>query len=394
MKGTIVIPTYNEKENIEKTIFEVTKVLEHVKTSDFGILIVDDSSPDGTGEIVKKIIETNSLVTLHTRTKKEGLGAAYLDGIDFAFQKLGAQAVIQFDADLSHPPEILPYFIEQLEKDFDLVVGTRYRKGGSIPSNWAPHRKLLSFGGNLFVRTMFMDSRVTDWTAGFKGISKEIFYKCKDKVKDMSGYTFQASFTKSAIDSGASVTEIPYHFTDRVFGKSKMGMDYIKDMLYFVIRTRAKEVLESRFGKVFIAGGIGMLFQLSSYALIIRNLVVEKNIFNLATHLNFFGFDIFLPLTLATLIAIEAGIIATFLINNKWAFKDSSKNDLFTILKGIIKVNIVASGAILIQLGIVAIAESLFGSTLFIDLIFQAFGVLIGLIWNFYFYKKFVWRVT
>jgi len=93
MKGNVVIPTYNEKENIEKTISEVTKVLEQVKTSDFGILIVDDSSPDGTADIVKKIIKTNPLVTLHVRTKKEGLGAAYLDGIDFAFRNLGAEGL-------------------------------------------------------------------------------------------------------------------------------------------------------------------------------------------------------------------------------------------------------------------------------------------------------------
>jgi len=392
MKGIIVIPTYNEKENIEKTIFEVTKVLDKVKTSDFGILIVDDSSPDGTGEVVKKIIETNPRVTLHTRSKKEGLGAAYLDGIDFAFKKLGAEAIIQFDADLSHPPEVLPLFIKQLENDIDLVIGTRYRKGGSIPSNWAPHRKLLSFGGNLFVRIMFMDSRVTDWTAGFKGIKKEIFYKCKDKVKDMSGYTFQASFTKSVIDSGASVTEVPYHFVDRVYGKSKMGVDYIKDMFKFVVKMKITDVLKSRFGKVFVAGGIGMSIQLSSYALVIRTLIVEKHIFNLPSHIYIFGFDIFLPLTLATLIAIEFGIITTFFINNKWAFKENSKNNLFSLFKGIIKVNTVASGAIVIQLGIVAVGESLFGTTLFIDLIFQSFGVLVGLIWNFYFYKKFVWR--
>ena len=393
MKGIIVIPTYNEKENIEKTIFEVPKVLDHVKTSNFGILIVDDSSPDGTAEIVKKIIETNSRVTLHIRTKKEGLGAAYLDGIDLAFTKLGADAVIQFDADLSHPPEVLPLFIENLEKGYDLVIGTRYRKGGSIPSNWEPHRKMLSFCGNLFVRIMFVESRVTDWTAGFKGIKKGTFYKCKDNVKDMSGYTFQASFTKSAVDSGASITEVPYHFIDRVYGKSKMGMDYVQDMLLFVIKTRVKEFLVSRFGKVFIAGGVGMLFQLSSYALIIRSLVVEQNILKLPPRVSVFGLDILLPLTLATLIAIEIGIISTFLINNKWAFNDNIKNNPFSLLKGLVKVNMVASGAILIQLSIVAIGEALFGTTLLIDLIFQSFGVLIGLIWNFYFYKKFVWRV-
>jgi dolichol-phosphate mannosyltransferase len=394
MKGHIVIPTYNEKENIEKTIYEVTKVLETVKTSDFGILIVDDSSPDGTGELVKQIIETNPFVTLHTRAKKEGLGAAYLDGIDFAFQKLGAQAIIQFDGDLSHPPEVLPLFIKQLENDIDLVIGTRYRKGGSIPSNWAPHRKLLSFCGNLFVRIMFMEPRVTDWTAGLKGIKKGMFYKCRDKVKDMSGYTFQASFTKAALDSGASVSEIPYHFVDRVYGKSKMGMDYVQDMLKFVFKTRINQTLAGRFGKVFMAGGIGTIFQLSSYAFLIRNLVVSQNIFNLVEHINVLGFDIFLPLAVATLLAIEVGIIATFYINNKWAFKDNSKDDLFSLVKGIIKVNLVASGAIVIQLGIVAIGESIFGTTLFIDLIFQSFGVLVGLIWNFYFYKKFVWRVN
>ena len=393
MKGYIVIPTYNEKENIEKTVSEVTKVLATVKSSDFGILIVDDSSPDGTGDIVKQIIENNPLVTLHTRTKKEGLGAAYLDGIDFAFQKLGAEAIIQFDADLSHPPEVLPKFIEKLEQENDLVIGTRYRKGGAIPSNWGPHRKLLSFCGNLFVRIMFMDKRVTDWTAGFKGMRKEMFYKCKDKVKDMSGYTFQASFTKAAVDSGATIVEVPYHFVDRVYGKSKMGMDYIKDMLLFVIKTKLHEILTGRFGKVFIAGGIGMLFQLSSYALIIRNLIIEQNLLNLSENINLFGFDLFLPIIIATLLAIEVGIIATFFINNKWAFNDNSKNDLVPFIKGLVKVNLVASGAILIQLSIVAIGESLFGTKLLTDLIFQGFGVLVGLIWNFYFYKKFVWRV-
>jgi len=209
----------------------------------------------------------------------------------------------------------------------------------------------------------------------------------------MNGYIFQCSFTKAAIDSGATVTEVPYKFVDRVYGKSKMGADYIKDMLSFVVKTRFKELVGGRFIKVFAAGGLGALMQLSLYALFIRELFVTQNILGLAEKVDFGAIHLLPPVNIATFIAIECGIITSFLVNNFWAFNDHKKVNVLDIFKGLVKVNIVASGAIIIQLLIVALGIFFFGTTLFIDLIFQGFGILVGLIWNYYFYKKFVWRV-
>ncbi len=161
MRFTIIVPTYNEAENIENCIVTIERVLKDTPFRDnYNILITDGNSPDGTSEIVNKLKNKYPQLYLIRGTDKQGLGKAYLDAMDYAFEKLNTDAVITFDADLSHDAKIMPEIFKKLSEGSDLVVGSRYKKGGGIPENWGIHRKFLSRSANLFVRTLYFYSGI------------------------------------------------------------------------------------------------------------------------------------------------------------------------------------------------------------------------------------------
>ena len=164
MKIFVVPATYNEKDNIEKFITTLEEeVFPKIKDHEMYILVADDFSPDGTGEIVKTLVKKYKNLGINQGERK-GLGAAYLRTMGYAIEKLGADVVVSIDADFQFDPHDLPKFIEKLDKGYDMVIQTRYSEGGSIPDNWPPQRKLFSIVANLFVRIVFMRLSVHDWT--------------------------------------------------------------------------------------------------------------------------------------------------------------------------------------------------------------------------------------
>lgn len=240
MRVMIIVPTYNEKENIQKLIQKIQIEKKKIKKWQIEILIIDDNSPDGTGKIVNLISKRNKSVHLLERKNKVGLGAAYLAGMEEAFLKYKSDVVISMDADLSHKPEYLKDFLRQIEEGMDLVIGSRYMKGGSIPKEWAVHRKIYSILGNKVASLILGTDKINDWTSGYRAIRKSVFLKVKPKVKGKitRGYTFNMSFAYHTLLQNFRVSHVPIRFPDRKAGKSKLGLEYLIYTPIFLIKTR------------------------------------------------------------------------------------------------------------------------------------------------------------
>lgn len=247
MQISIIIPTYNEKDNIQRLILLINRVTKTLTRHKFNILVVDDNSPDGTASVIKSLSKKNKNVFLLLRLTKEGLGAAYSAGMKQAFKEMNADAVLIMDADLSHDPKYIPDFVEKLEKGADFVVGSRYIKGGEIAKDWGVHRKILSSGGNVITSLFLGTTVINDWTSGYRAIRKSVYKKVMPKIegnKRFKGYTFNMSFAYYSYLSGFSIAQVPIKFIDRTQGKSKLGLEYLFHTPLFLFRTRLESILK------------------------------------------------------------------------------------------------------------------------------------------------------
>ncbi len=222
----MVIPTYNESENIERMLHRIHECLPGA-----GVLVVDDGSPDGTADIVKAVAAELPDVHLLTRNEKSGLGSAYRAGFAWGLER-NFDAFVEIDADFSHDPAALPGLLAPLEKGFDVSIGSRYVEGGSIP-NWAWHRHLLSRGGNIYASTV-LGLGVADATAGYRVYSARILRKLNLEQIRAEGYGFQIEMTYRAKQHGAAITEVPISFVDREAGESKMSSFIVVEALGLV----------------------------------------------------------------------------------------------------------------------------------------------------------------
>ncbi|MGZ3723792.1 MAG: polyprenol monophosphomannose synthase [Bdellovibrionales bacterium] len=225
MKTLIVIPTYNERENIAALIPAVFEA-----TPDVEILVVDDNSPDGTGEVVRSLQSRFPHVHLLSRRGKEGLGKAYIAGFKWGLEK-GYSALVQMDADFSHRPEDLKTLVAALP-EYDFVMGSRWVEGGRTV-NWGIGRKIISRGGSFYARQI-LRFPVKDWTGGFNGWKAETLQKLGlDSVRS-EGYSFQIELKYRAMKLGLRGREVPIVFEDRRVGQSKMSSKIVFEALYRV----------------------------------------------------------------------------------------------------------------------------------------------------------------
>ncbi len=232
-KALVIIPTYNEKENIEDIINRVFKLERH-----FDILVVDDNSPDGTGQIVQQLQKVYpGRLFLLERPEKEGLGKAYIAGFKWTLQQ-PYDYIFEMDADFSHPPHKLVELLKVLEKnEADVSIGSRYLKGRINVVNWDLKRIILSYFASVYVR-MVTGIPVKDTTAGFVGYKKEVLQSFDfDKIKFV-GYAFQIEMKYKAWKKGFAIKEIPIIFTDRIKGKSKMHGRIISEAVWGVLKMR------------------------------------------------------------------------------------------------------------------------------------------------------------
>lgn len=381
MKIFVVPATYNEKDNIGRfiTLLE-EEIFPKIKNHEMHILVADDNSPDGTGDIVKSLMKKYKNLGINQGEKK-GLGAAYIRTMGEAIDKMNADAVISVDADFQHDLNKIPQFVKKLEEGYDMVIGTRYSGGGSIPQNWPPQRKLFSIVANLFVRSVFMKFDIHDWTGGFRAISKKVFIKERPEMVGFNGYIFQIAFLNKVVRDGFTVSEVPFHFSDRTMGSSKIApLAYIIDVVRFVITTRIKELSTGIFAKFLVVGGAGFIINF----LILK--ILSDN----------FRWDH----ALANLVGAVVAIFSNFNLNNLWTFKHHKISGVSAYIWKLLHFYAASIfGVIFIQTGTIFLGDKLIGEgqiNLFVSLKFYYIYFVLGtgflLIWNFFIYNRFIWK--
>lgn len=371
MKVIIIIPTYNEKGNIER----LTNILEEeifpkIKNHNMNILVADDTSPDGTADVVKDLTKRYKNLYLISGPK-QGLGAAYTRAMQYAIDKLGAEVVFEMDADLSHDPKKIPEFLQKIDESYDVVVGARYIKGGSIPANWGFHRKAFSILGNLIVRVVLGRFWHHDFTTGYRAIRREVFEKIKPELTAFKGYTFQVSFLHKAMVYGYKIAEVPFHFVDRTLGKSKIApSEYIFDLLKYIFVARFLEILRSPFPKYVVTGFIGYVINATTLELL---------------------FQAGLSPGVAGGIGSEFAIIWNFTVNNFWTFRKYRITELKRIPIKFLQFNAVSFGSVVIISTSEAIGTHIFGVGARHIILVLAIGFLV-IPYSYSMYNFFIWK--
>ena len=231
----LFLPTYNEAGNLERIVDATAARLEASAPGDWGLLVVDDASPDGTGRLADRLAERHERVEVVHRPGKEGLGKAYLAGFAGALER-GADRVIVMDADFSHDPAHLPAILEAAAEN-DLVLGSRYVAGGRIV-DWPPLRRVLSRFGSIYARAV-LGVGVRDLTSGFRCVRREVLETVEPSTLRAQGYVFNIELTYRALLAGFKVTEVPICFRDRIAGDSKMSLPIAIEALMLVPKLRS-----------------------------------------------------------------------------------------------------------------------------------------------------------
>jgi len=224
-KPIVVIPTYNERDNLERLANQILALHPALR-----LLVVDDNSPDGTGDLAERLAAQTGRVSVLHRAGKLGLGSAYREGFAAAL-KTGADVVVQMDADFSHDPAILPLFFEKM-KEYDLVIGSRYLNGVSVV-NWPLRRLMLSYFASVYTR-LITGLDIKDCTSGFKCFRAEALGAIDLEKVRSDGYSFQIEMNYRCVELGLRVTEVPIIFIDRHAGTSKMSKKIVREAVLMV----------------------------------------------------------------------------------------------------------------------------------------------------------------
>lgn len=322
MEIVIIVPTYNERGNIGRLI-EALEAQVAMIPHDIHILVVDDTSPDGTAEAVRGLLPTHP--NLHLLIgKKEGLGAAYIRGMEHALRDLDADVVFQMDADFSHKPEDVPRLLAALEDGADFVIGSRYVPGGSIPSEWSLVRRLNSRYGNFVARYVAGIYRVKDCTAGFRAIRGSLLRQINLQNLRVQGYAFIVALLYEAVIRSARIREVPVSFIERTEGESKLGL---KDIMEFIVNAWWIRVRSARtFIKFLLVGAVGVIVNLGCFTILLK-MGVNKY--------------------LASPIAIQISILSNFIMNNYWTFRWRNTADSIQV-RGV-KFNLVSLASLAIS---------------------------------------------
>lgn len=370
-KVVIVMPAWNEAENIKRMIEELVKREFPTIDADMQLLIVDNHSTDGTTDTVEKAAKSYANVHI-IEQDKSGLGWAYVRGMQYAMDTLKADAVMEMDADFQHPPRFVKPMVEAYLKGAEYVIGSRYIKGGSVPAEWAASRKAVSFFGNLFIRTMLLNFKIHDLTTGFrltkvKGVLDKIEL---EKLRDLDRFAYKVDLVYQSMKNSGKTVEVPLEFEARTKDKSKFNWKEMVSTFKLAIILGIKD--KARFLKFATVGFTGF---------VVNYLGLE--------FLKRFGLTTFL----ATLFATEMAIISNFIFNNIWTFKDKIITSFKDLVMQFLKFNFSSLFAVIVQPFIVSGATKLFGDTSLVHLGALMFALVFVIVpYNYVVYNLFIWR--
>ncbi len=401
-KAVVVIPTYNEAEVIEETLrclFEET--FPDIAGWEMHVLVVDDTSPDGTYKIVEEKQTQYDNLHLLLNEEKKGIGYAYVVGFQKAMAELGADVLIEFDADLQHPPETIPLLLEKIDQGYDYVLGSRKIKGGSNPRGWGFKRVFLSEVGGLVARfLLFFPSKmffnVTDPTTGLKASRVKGFVENMRMDNLFSyGFAYKMQFLYKMVKLGAKVGEIPLQFRVRKEGESKLEASTAIESLKTAFLVRWHDPQTQSFLKFAVVGFVGFL--VNSLGLeIFRRFGFVKN---WAQNLEKSSFA-FLPAlnprvnwreSIATAFGAELAIISNFTWNNLWTFAHKRIRRLQRLVSKFLSFNLTSIGAIILQFIVIGVGTGLTGPEWRQLWLVIAIGFFV-IPYNWLMYNKVIWK--
>ena len=340
-KVVIVMPAYNEVANMDPMIHKLfDNVFPQIKGVEMHLLVVDDFSPDGTGAVVKKY--QSKFKNLHLIQKqREGLGWAYVKGFRYAMNKLGADAVMEMDADFQHPPRFIIPMVNAYINGADYVIGSRYVKGGSVPKEWAASRKAVSYFGNLFIQVCLLNFKIHDFTTGFRLMRvRNVLDKIDlEHLMHLERFAYKTDLLYQCLKSSKKTIEVPLEFAARTKENSKFNWKEMISNFQVAIILGIKD--KQRFIKFGVVGFVGYLI----------NAITLK----ILTGLNS-------PNLVAWSLPVELSIISNFILNNTWTFKSEEIKGFAAIVKKFLTFNGTSLGALLIQTIAGIVSDKLLGT--------------------------------
>jgi len=361
---TVIIPTFKEEANIRNIIAEVDTVFKN-NSLNGEILVVDDNSPDNTIAIVSELKKTQTNLSLLVRTSDHGLSQSVADGFLYS----SSDVFVVIDADMSHPPALIPKMYEEIRAGSDVVIGSRYMEGGGI-KKWPLKRRLISLGATFLGRLLFPD--ITDPVSGFFAIRKDVVAQARLKPR---GYKILLEVLGKGTWNHDK--EIPFEFSDREIGSSKLKIktiiEYAKQVLDITLYSFAhhQSAAWREWKKVFKFGIVGL-----------SGIVVNLTILYLLVEYAYINKD------LASPIAIEISILNNFVWNDLWTFRSDENRKYSSRWHRLAAFNVVSAGGAVINYGIFLLLTAGFGV---FYLLAQFIGILLGFIWNFMVNRRFTW---
>ncbi len=367
----IVMPVWNEAENIKEMISVLLNTEFPKIKADMNLLVVDNHSTDETEKIVTEASKKYKNVFL-IQQDRPGLGWAYVRGIQYAIKELKADAVLEMDGDFQHPPRFVKPMVDAYLDGADYCIGSRYIKGGSVPNEWALSRKVVSFFGNLFIRTVLLNFKVHDLTTGFRLTRvRGVLDKIKlEELRELNRFAYKVDLLYQSLKLSHKTVEVPLQFASRTKEKSKFNWKEMVATFKLAIILGIHDKI--RFVKFGIVGFTGFV-------------------------VNYVGLEVLKRLGLSTyfsaLIATELAIVSNFIFNNIWTFKDKVLTKWTDVLPQFIKFNVSSLFAVIVQPLIVTGAARLFGDTSVIRLLGLTFALIFVIVpYNYVVYNMFIWK--
>lgn len=365
----IVMPVWNEAANVKEMVEILTKTEFPKINSDMQLLIVDNHSSDGTDKIVEGFSKKFKNVHI-VQQKNKGLGWAYVTGMRYAIKDLKADAILEMDGDFQHPPRFVAPMVDAYLNGADYVIGSRYIKGGSVPSEWAASRKAISFFGNLFIRLVLLNFKIHDLTTGFrlsrvKGVLDKIDL---ENLMELNRFAYKVDLLYQSLKNSKNTVEVPLSFAARTKEKSKFNYKEMISTFRVAIVLGIKD--KERFLKFGAVGATGFVVNF-----------IALRIFRKTIHIE----------TIAWILSTELAIISNFTLNNLWTFKNEKIQGINKLTLKFLQFNLGSVGAIIIQSIAGPIGVGIVGAKY--DFLVLGFVVAFMVMpYNYFIYNKFIWK--